>query len=170
MESPHRLSFHLQPMYFFVSLIHVNQLSISFGTTSKPEEHGGGRLINLHEFRGVRTCNYNSFHWKQALFGERIGNNFVKSIKIWHLLRNVMPWTVGSSVMLGCTPNNKCTSPRVNTIFGMTSLCMPKVTWTRVNTFAKISAYRAEALLKGIDQSWGPRNVLCRSGCIFLGS
>ena len=37
-----------------------------------------------------------------------------------------------------------------------------KVAWERVAKFIKINAYRAEALLKGLDQTWGDKNVVRR--------
>ena len=42
----------------------------------------------------VRTSNYDSFHWKQALIGDMILKNFVKKIKIWHLLCGITFWTI----------------------------------------------------------------------------
>lgn len=37
-----------------------------------------------------------------------------------------------------------------------------KVAWERVVRFIKISAYLAKALLKGFNQTWEARNILCR--------
>ena len=48
----------------------------------------------MHELCGVRNGNYDSFNWKQALFGERIPNKFGKNINIWHLLRGITLWTI----------------------------------------------------------------------------
>lgn len=36
-------------------------------------------------------------------------------------------------------------------------------TWERVVKYVKITAFLAEALLQGLDQVWGARNILCRS-------
>jgi len=38
--------------------------------------------------------NYDSFNWKQTLFGERIPKKFVKKFKVWHLLRGITLWTI----------------------------------------------------------------------------
>ena len=49
----------------------------------------------MHELCGVRrTGNCDSFHWKQALFGERIPKKFGKKIKFWHLLCGITLWTI----------------------------------------------------------------------------
>ena len=38
---------------------------------------GSGPL--QHDLCGVRTCNYDSFNWKQALFGEEFPRNLLRS-------------------------------------------------------------------------------------------
>ena len=48
----------------------------------------------MHELCGVRSGNYDNFHWKQAMFGERIRKKFCKQIKTWHLLRGITLWTI----------------------------------------------------------------------------
>ena len=40
----------------------------------------------MHTICQVWTNNYDIFHWKQTLFGERISKRFTKTMKIWHLL------------------------------------------------------------------------------------
>lgn len=51
-------------------------------------------IFVIHELCGVRTTNYETFHWKQALFGERLQKKFCKQIQIWHLLRGITLWFI----------------------------------------------------------------------------
>ena len=49
----------------------------------------------IYKLCGVRIGKYDILHWKQAFFGEEIPNKFVKRIKIWHLLRGIIPpWMI----------------------------------------------------------------------------
>ena len=48
----------------------------------------------MHEPHGIRTGNYDSFHLKQALFGEKTPKKFVKKIKIWHPRHSNPFWTI----------------------------------------------------------------------------
>ena len=69
--------------YFIFCLPHISELSMSFGTTSKLEELDGGESSSCMSFMGLEWVTYDSFHWKQTLFGKSILENFVKKIKIW---------------------------------------------------------------------------------------
>jgi hypothetical protein len=66
---------------YYGSLTLVNWLSISFGTTSKPEEHGGGRLSSCTSFVGLGWVTMISFQWN---FSERTPKDFVKKITLWN--------------------------------------------------------------------------------------
>ena len=48
----------------------------------------------MHELCRVQMSNYDSFQWKQTLFGERIPTKFVKKTKTWHLLQVITLWTI----------------------------------------------------------------------------
>ena len=39
-----------------------------------------------------------------------------------------------------------------------------KVALARMVKFVEINVYSAKALLKGFDETWGARNVLCKMG------
>ena len=80
----------------------------------------------MHELCRVRIGNYDSFHCKQAMFGERTRKKFRKQIKIWHLLHGITCGPFGSNRMTKSSTNNNSTSPSSNTAFGMNSSCMLK--------------------------------------------
>ena len=48
----------------------------------------------MHELCGVRMGNYDTFNRKQVLFGERMPKKKGKMIKVWHLLRGTLLWTI----------------------------------------------------------------------------
>lgn len=71
----------------------------------------------MHEVCGVRIGKYVSFHWKQALFGERIPKKFMK-IKIRHLHHMITLWTIWID------GNDKANmNARLNISAGATLLC-----------------------------------------------
>lgn len=80
----------------------------------------------MHEVCGVRTGNYDSFHWKQTLFGERIPEKFAKIIKIQHLLRGVTLWVVWIKRNDGVFNHEECHESKVEHLIKMTSLCTPR--------------------------------------------
>ena len=47
----------------------------------------------MHDLCGIRAGNYDSFHWKQTIFGEKIPKQVAEKIKIWHLLYGFTLWT-----------------------------------------------------------------------------
>ena len=108
---------------YYGSLTLVNRLSISFGTTSKPEEHGCGRLSSCTSFVGLRWVTMISFHWEQAFLGERTPKHFVKKIKFW--MCGITLWLNQSKCNKRVFNKNNGMNPRLNTLFGITSLCMP---------------------------------------------
>ena len=48
----------------------------------------------MHELCGVRSGNLDCFNWKQAIFGERIPRKYGPKVKIWHILRGIILWTI----------------------------------------------------------------------------
>ena len=48
----------------------------------------------MHDLCGVQSGNYDTFNWKQAMFGKRIPKKFSKTIQIWHLLRGITLWII----------------------------------------------------------------------------
>lgn len=76
-------------------------------------------------FAGIGPIVYDSFHWKQAIVGENVPF-FVKQIQIWHLLQAWPFILFGLSASTRCLTKNNGTNPRSNTLFGTTSLCMPR--------------------------------------------
>lgn len=48
----------------------------------------------MHVLCGVTTGYYDSFNWKQTLFGKRIPKIYGKKTKIWHLFRGITLWTI----------------------------------------------------------------------------
>ena len=76
----------------------------------------------MPEHCGVRIDNYDSFNWKQAIFGERIPKKYGRKIKSWHLLRGTSCFgTFGLNAMSKCPTTNNGMSIRVSTGFGMSS-------------------------------------------------
>ena len=101
-------------------------------------------------FAGTRPAIYDSFHWKQAIAGARIPS-FVKQIQIWHLLHASPFKLFGLSTLTRCFTKNNGTGPKSNTLFGTTSLCMPRWHERGWVTPVRIGAYSTETLLKEIQ-------------------
>ena len=80
----------------------------------------------MHELCGVRIGNYDSFHWKQAMFGERIQKKICKQIIIWHLLTALRYGLYGLSGMTKFSTKNNGMNPKSNIIFGVNLSCMPR--------------------------------------------
>jgi hypothetical protein len=78
----------------------------------------------MHELCGVRIGNYDNFHWKQALFGERIRKKFCKQIIIWHLFAALRYGPSGLSGMTKSSTKSNGMNPRSNTSFGVNLSCM----------------------------------------------
>ena len=116
----------------------------------------------MHELCGVRTGNYDSFNWKQALFGERIQRKFVKKIKIWHLLRGITLWTIWIERNDKVFNHEQWHESKVKHKIWDELLMYARAAWERVLKLIKISSFSAAALLEGFDRTWGARNILCR--------
>ena len=84
-------------------------------------------MFIMHKLCIVRTCNYDSFNWKQTLFGEGCLRNLLKWIGTFY--EAFFFGLFGLNKMNKCSTKNNGTSPRLNISFGMTSLCMPR--WFR---------------------------------------
>ena len=116
----------------------------------------------MHEFCEVRINNYDSFHWKQALFGEMIPKKFVKKIKIQHLLRDITLWTIWIGRNYKVYSREQWHKSKVKHLVWGDLIMYAKATWEQVVKQVKISIFSAEAMLQGYDQTWSVRNVLCR--------
>ena len=71
----------------------------------------------------VKTNNYDSFNWKQALFGERIPNKIAKKIMIWHLFRGMTLWTIWVEHNDKVFYQECWHESQINYSFGMTPSC-----------------------------------------------
>ena len=67
-------------------------------------------ILIMHDLCGVRTGNHDSFHWSEALLGERIPKKFVKKMKIWHLLHGITLFELDG--MARCSIKNNSTNPK----------------------------------------------------------
>jgi hypothetical protein len=116
----------------------------------------------MHELCGVRSGNYDSFNWKQAIFGERLPRKYGPKIKIWHLLRGITLWAIWIERNDMVFNHKQWHETRVKHHIWDELILYAKVAWERVLKHIKISAFSALALLQGFDNTWGARNVLCR--------
>ena len=116
----------------------------------------------MHELCGVRTGNYDTFNWKQAMFGERVPKKNDKMIKVWHLLRSVTLWTIWIERNDKVFNQEHWHKSKVKQRIWDELMIYAKVAWTRVLEQIKISSFSAVAMLQGFDKTWGARNVLCR--------
>jgi hypothetical protein len=80
----------------------------------------------MHELYKVRTGNYNSFDWKQALFGDMVSNKYEKCVKFGTSLGVLHFGPFGLNVMTKCSIINTGTSLRSSKGFGTNSLFTPK--------------------------------------------
>ena len=80
----------------------------------------------MHELCGVNTGNYNSFNWKQTLFGEgfRRSSHWKLNISTSFEASHFGPF--GLSAMTTSSTAKISTNPRSNIGFGMSKSCMPK--------------------------------------------
>ena len=124
----------------------------------------------MHKLGGDRTCNYDNFHQKQTLYGERIPKDFVKKIKIGTFSATLRFGRFGLSVTIGCSTNKYGINPRLNTLWGMTLLCLPRWLGLGWLHMLRLSAYSTEALLKGLTKRRGlGTSFLIRIGWESLG-
>ena len=100
----------------------------------------------MHELCGVRNGNYDSFNWKQALFGERIRNKFGKNINIWHLLRGIMLWTIWIEHNNKLFNHEQGHESKVKLRIWDELIIYTKAAWKRVVDQIKISSFSAEAM------------------------
>ena len=116
----------------------------------------------LYELCGVRTSNYDSFDWKQALFGERLPRKYGKKIRIWHLLRGITLWTTWIERNDRVFNNEQWHETKVKHCIWDELIVYAKVAWNWVIKQIKISSFSMVAMLQGFDKTQGARNVLCR--------
>lgn len=81
--------------------------------------------FNMHELCEVRSENYNTLNWKQAIFGEIIPKRYGKIIMIWHFLRGWPFGLLGLNTTIKCSIMNKDIRPRWSTGFGKKSSSTP---------------------------------------------
>lgn len=72
----------------YASPIRMSRLNTNFRIAFKLKGLGVGHF-HYARIMWVRTGNYDSFNWKQTLFGNKIPMRFVKEIQIWHLLKGI---------------------------------------------------------------------------------
>ena len=114
----------------------------------------------MHELCGVGTGNYDSFNWKQAMFGEGIPKKFGKKLKIWHLRMGI---TLGiierNDKVFNCEQWHES---KVKLRIWDELFMYAKAVWDQVIKQIKLSSFSAVAMLQGFDRTWGARNVLCK--------
>ena len=74
----------------------------------------------MHELCGVRTGNYDTFNWKQVLFGERIPKMYGTSLEV------LLFGPFGSNAMTYCLTTNNGMNLRSSSGSGMNLSFMPK--------------------------------------------
>ena len=83
--------------------------------------------------------------------------NFVKKIKIWHLLCGITFWTIWIECKDKVFSQEQWYESKVNYL-----IMYAKVAWEWVVNYVTISTFLVKAFLQGFDQTWETRNVLCR--------
>ena len=116
----------------------------------------------MHELCGVRMGNYDCFNWKQALFGERIPKRYDKIIKVWHLLRGIILWTIWIERNDKVFNQEQWHVSKVKQRIWDDLIIYAKAAWNQVLNHIKISSISVVALLQGFDKTWGAWSVLCR--------
>jgi hypothetical protein len=100
----------------------------------------------MHELCGIRMGNYDSFNWKQVIFGERIPKKYEKMIKIWHLLRGITLWTIWIKRNNRVFNLEQWHVSRVKHHIWDELIIYAKAAWNQVVKLIKISKFSAEAL------------------------
>ena len=115
----------------------------------------------MHELCGICADIYDSFHRKQTLFWERDPKKFAYSIMVWHLLQGITLLTIWTKCNDWVFNQEQWHESKMKQVIWDDLIVYTKVAWARVVKLIEISIYSTE-LLKGIDDSWGARNVLCK--------
>lgn len=164
MEGLHCTGLYLQTMCFFASPNTSESIKHKLWDCMQARRAWRRVMFIVHELCRVRTGNYDSFHWKQGLIRERISKKFgnkikrIKKLKIWHLLCNIALWTI----RIECNDKVLNHEPKVKHCTWDELIIYAKATWEWVIKQFKISSFSIAAMLQGLDQMWGVRNVLCR--------
>lgn len=116
----------------------------------------------VHELGVVRTCNYDSFHWKQFIFGERIPTKYGKKIKVWHLLRGIMLWAIWSKRNDNVFNYERWHESKVKHMIWDELIIYAKAAWDGVIKQIKISSFSTVAMSQGFDKTWDTKNILCK--------
>ena len=107
----------------------------------------------MHELCGVRIDNYDSFHWKQAMFGERVHNKLCNQIKIWHLLRGITLCTILIEHNDKVFNHKQWHESKIKHRIWDELIMYAMVAWKWVIKQIKISSCSAMSLLQGFDKT-----------------
>ena len=64
--------------------------------------------------------------------------------------------------MTGCLTKKQCHDSKVKHLIWNDLVLYTTVAWESAVKFAIVSAFLAEGLFQGFDETWGVRNALCR--------
>ena len=91
-----------------------------------------------------------------------------KKNKILHLLHGITLWTIWIEHNDQVFNHEQWHASKFKHRIWDKLIVYAKVAWERVIKQIKISSYSAKAMLQGFDQTWGPRNVLCRRNNLHI--
>ena len=112
---------------FFVCLIRVNRLNISFGIASKPGELGDGLLSSCMNFAGLGPAITIVSIGNKRCSGKGFRRSIVRKSLFGIYLEGSLFGPFGLSVMTKCSIKNNGIYLRSNTRFGMNLSSMPKL-------------------------------------------
>jgi hypothetical protein len=81
-------------------------------------------MFIMHKLCGARTGNYDSFNWKQALFGEKNSKEFNKKIGTFYMVLCFGPFKLNATTK--CSTMNNGMNLRANIISRMNSSFTPR--------------------------------------------
>lgn len=96
--------------------------------------------------------NYDSFNWKQALLGGRVPKQFVKKLKILHLLWGITLWMIWIERNDRVFNHEQWHESKMKNLIWDNLIMYAKAACITVAKFVEIGAYMAKALLKGFDE------------------
>ena len=149
---------------YFAFLTRASQSNTNFGIGIQARQAWRWTTFIMHELCGVRTSNYDSFNWKQALFRERIPKKYGKIIKICHLLRGITLWTIWIKQNDKVFNQTHWHESKIKQQVWDELIIYAKMAWKRVTAQIKISSFSAVAMLQAFDKTW----VFTRCGCTPL--
>ena len=97
----------------------------------------------MHEFSGVRTNNYDSYHWKETLFGKNSFYFLLKILRYGIFIVASLFGQYGLSAKTMCSTKNNGMNPKKNT-----PLCIPRWFGRGWSSMLRLASFRLKPFCK----------------------